>query len=281
MEALMNYAKGILAGIGGVAPGLSGSVLLVIMGLYEKTVNAIGTLFKNFKKNLAFLIPLVLGIGTGVLLFSKIVDSLLTNYEFQTRYLFLGLVVGTLPLLYKEVKKNGYSAKYYLFMAAAFAVGVAIFWMNPNLFPKAESANVAQSLVLGVAYAGSALIPGVDSAAILSALGMYDLWVKSVADLNFSVLIPAAVGLGVGALVISAFMNFLLKRFYTATFSVIFGLFLTVIPSVVQTEGCKLTGAGSVIAAIIWAVVGFAASYYFGDIPGNNAKIKKLLSSKK
>ena len=59
MAFLKNFFKGLIAGIGGIAPGLSGSVLLVILGLYEQTVNAIGTLFKNFKTNIKFLLPLL------------------------------------------------------------------------------------------------------------------------------------------------------------------------------------------------------------------------------
>ena len=45
---MLNFLKGILVGMGGIAPGLSGSVLLVILGLYQKTISAIGTLFKDF-----------------------------------------------------------------------------------------------------------------------------------------------------------------------------------------------------------------------------------------
>ena len=56
---MLNFLKGIIVGIGGIAPGLSGSVLLVILGLYQKTITAIGTLFKDFKKNLLFLIALI------------------------------------------------------------------------------------------------------------------------------------------------------------------------------------------------------------------------------
>ena len=103
MMFLKNFLKGIVAGIGGIAPGLSGSVLLVILGLYEKTVHAVGTLFKNFKENIKFLLPLLAGLGIGILLFSKVVDFLLVNFAFQTRYAFLGLIVGTIPLFYREV----------------------------------------------------------------------------------------------------------------------------------------------------------------------------------
>ena len=67
---MLNFFKGIIVGIGGIAPGLSGSVLLVIFGLYQNTINAIGTLFKDLKKNLLFLVPLFCGFGIGVLLFS-------------------------------------------------------------------------------------------------------------------------------------------------------------------------------------------------------------------
>ena len=98
--------KGIIVGIGGIAPGLSGSVLLVILGLYQKALNAISTLFKNFKKNIAFLIPLIIGFGIGVLIFSKVVDFFLNNFEMQTRFTFLGLVLGTIPLFFKEVVGN-------------------------------------------------------------------------------------------------------------------------------------------------------------------------------
>ena len=101
---MKNFFKGIVVGIGGITPGLSGSVLLVIFGLYQKTVDSIGNLFRNFKKNLLFLIPLVLGMGIGILGFSKIADFFLASFEMQTRVFFLGLVIGTLPLFYKEVK---------------------------------------------------------------------------------------------------------------------------------------------------------------------------------
>src|SRR5699024_1881884 len=95
---MINFLKGIIVGIGGIAPGLSGSVFLVILGLYQKTISAIGTLFKDFKKNVIFLLPLILGFGVGIILFSKVVDFLLANYEMYTRFAFLGLVLGTIPL---------------------------------------------------------------------------------------------------------------------------------------------------------------------------------------
>lgn len=275
MKIIVDFLKGIVVGIGGIAPGLSGSVMLIILGLYEKTINAIGTLFKNFKKNIYFLVPLFLGFGMGVLLFSKIVDFMLENYEFQTRYLFLGLVIGTVPLFYNEVKKKGFSNKYYVLILVSAFFGVFIFYSNNNWFAVVENPNLIQSVMLGVAVAGSSIIPGVDSAVILSALGLYELYVSSLADFNLSILIPAAVGLGGGALLISFFMNWLIKKFYTVTFSVIFGLFLSIIPKVLN-ESCAYNSVSDIILSVILVIIGLIISLYFGDIKGNNEKIKKI-----
>lgn len=270
---MLNFLKGIIVGIGGIAPGLSGSVLLVILGLYHKVINAIGTLFKNFKKNVIFLLPLCLGFGVGVIIFSKIVDFLLENFEMQTRFAFLGLVIGTIPLFYKEVKKEGFSKKYYIFMLVSLILGFVIFGANRELFPKITNPNLLQSVFLGIAVAGSSIIPGVDSAVILSSLGLYELYVGSIADFNLSILIPAGVGLVLGVLVISFLMNKLISKFYTGTFSIIFGLFLSIIPNVLN-ESCVLGFDIQSVISIIIAILGFGVSYFLGDIKGNIKKIK-------
>ena len=277
---MRNFLKGIIVGIGGIAPGLSGSVLLVIFGLYQKTVNAIGTLFKDFKKNMLFLIPLFLGFGIGVIIFSKIVNYFLNNFEMYTRFAFLGLVIGTIPLFYKEVKKEGFDKKYYILIIAAAICGFSLFFVNKDFFPQVTNPNLFQSVILGVAVAGSSIVPGVDSAVILSSLGLYELYVSSLASLNFSILIPAGVGLVVGALVISFIINKLIKRFYTATFSIIFGLFLSIIPNVLN-ESCKIGFNAQSVIAIIIAIIGFGVSYFLGDIKGNIEKSKKLLTKLK
>ncbi|MBQ4542735.1 MAG: DUF368 domain-containing protein [Clostridia bacterium] len=237
------------------------------------------TLFKSFKKNIKFLIPLVLGFAVGVLLFSKVVDFMLTNFEFHTRYLFLGLVIGTVPLFYKEVKKRGFNNKYYLLIVLGAVLGIFLFSLNRNWFPVVTDPNLLQSVLLGVAVAGSSIIPGVDSAVILSALGLYELYVSSLAQLNISIIVPALLGLVVGAVLISSVMHILIKNFYTITFSVIFGLFLSIIPNVLN-QNCAITSVKSLVVALILVVIGFLVSFYFEDVKGNNDKIKKLFKKR-
>lgn len=277
MALLKSFFKGIVVGIGGIAPGLSGSVLLVILGLYEQTVHAVGTIFLDFKKNIKFLLPLLLGFGVGILLFSKAVDYLLESFPFCTRYAFLGLVVGTIPLFYQQVKKQGMKTYHYLVIAAGAVLGFFLFGYHKGLFPPVTEPNLWQSMLLGFAVAGSSIVPGVDSAVILSSLGLYELYVGSLAKLDLPVLLPAAAGLAVGVLLISVLMNVLLKNAYTITFSVIFGLFLSIIPNVL-TEACVLQSAADVCIAVGLAVIGFLISYYLGDIKGGNEKIQRIVA---
>ncbi len=275
---MINFLKGIIVGIGGIAPGLSGSVLLVIFGLYQKTINAMGTLFKNFKKNLLFLVPLFLGFGVGVLIFSKIVDFLLIHYEMYTRFAFLGLVLGTIPAFYHEVKKEGYQKKYYILVGIAFAIGIALFYFNKDLFPTVTNPNLFQSVLLGVAVAGSSIVPGVDSAVILSSLGLYEIYVSSLANLNLYVLIPAGIGLGLGALGISFIMNIFIKKYYTITFSIIFGFFLSIIPNVLN-DSCILGFNIASFVSIILLIIGFSISYFLGNVKENSAKVKQCFKN--
>lgn len=279
---MKNFFKGIAVGIGGMAPGLSGSVLLVVFGLYKQTVDAISHIFKNFKQNLLFLIPLALGMGIGLVGSSKLIDLALSTFEMQTRFLFLGLVLGTLPLLLQEVKKEGFSKKYYIYMAISATLGLLLFSLNTEAFPQLQNPNFLQCVLVGIAVAGSYILPGVDSAVILSTLGFYNIWLTAVGDFNFSMLIPIGIGGVIGVMVFSIAITALLKRFYTATFSIIFGLFISIIPNVLRTETPLPIGLnGTTAVSLIVFLLGLVFSIFFSDLQENMKKVRRLLSGKK
>ena len=267
------FFKGIIVGFGGIAPGLSGSVLLIIFGLYQNTLEALGTILHNFRKNLQFLLPLVAGMFTGVLLFSRLIDYLLAYQEMPTRFCFLGLILGTLPMVWREVKKEGFCAKYYIVVLLAAAAGFAMFTANPDGFPQITVPTLFQCILLGVAVAATAIIPGVDPAVFLSALGFYEMYVGALADLDLTILVPMLFGLALGAMAISFLMSVLFRRFYTATYCVIFGNFLSMIPNMLSAE-CVLSADGRSVLSVALMVTGFAVSFYLGDFQRYNACIR-------
>ena len=271
------FLKGIIVGLGGVAPGLSGSVLLIIFGLYRKTLDALGSLFSDIRKNIRFLLPLVAGMFVGVLLFSKLIDFFLNHYEMPTRFCFLGLILGTVPMVWRELKKEGFSRKYYAVILLAVAAGFGMFTLNPDGFPQVTDPTLSQCIALGVAVAATAIIPGVDPAVFLSTLGFYEMYVGALANFDLGILAPMVAGLALGAVGISFVMSVLFRKFYTASFSVIFGIFLTMIPNMLS-ENCVLGANGESVVSLLVMVVGFLVSWYLGDIPGNGARIKKWFS---
>jgi len=272
-----NYLKGIVAGIGGVSPGLSGSVLLILLGLYHQTLEALGTLLTRFKQNIRFLLPILLGMGTGVLLFSKVIDFCLANHEMPTRFCFLGLILGTIPLFYKEVRKNGFSRRYWLVILGSAALGFWMFNAHPTLFPLVTHPNLPQAIFLGVAVVATAIVPGLDPAVVLSTLGYYECYVRSLANFDISVLAPMVIGVAAGGIGISALMTALFRRFYTATFSVVFGLFLSMIPNMLN-ERCVLGPNPASVLSVILIFLGFGLSFYLGDFHAHNARIRARLS---
>ncbi|MGM9589253.1 MAG: DUF368 domain-containing protein [Faecousia sp.] len=270
------FFKGIIVGLGGVAPGLSGSVLLIIFGLYRQTLDALGTLLQNFRKNMQFLLPLVAGMGLGVLLFSRVIDLCLRDFEVPTRYCFLGLILGTLPMVWKEVRKEGFSPGYYLLILLSSLGGIWFFTLNPNGFPQVTDPTLIQSILLGVAVAATAIIPGVDPAVFLSTLGFYEMYVHALATLDLVILIPMVLGLTMGAVVISYGMSRLFQHFYTATYCVIFGIFLSMIPNML-TSNCTLSMNGQSLAAIVLMILGLTVSFFLGDFRNNLCKLRILI----
>jgi len=277
---MKRFLKGIIVGLGGISPGLSGSVLLIIFGLYQQTLEALGSLLGNFRKNIRFLLPLVAGMLTGVLLFSKLIDFLLAGYEMPTRFCFLGLILGTLPMVWKEVRKEGFSPKYSAVIVLAAIAGTFAFTLNAGFFPQVTDPNLLQSVLLGVAVAATAIIPGVDPAVFLSSLGFYEMYVGALADLNMRILVPMVAGLAVGAMGISFGMGVLFKRFYTAAYSVIFGIFLSMVPNMLN-ESCVLGMNGTSVLSLALVLVGFAVSYYLGDMKAHNARIRSWMIQRK
>ena len=109
MKHLVNFFVGILIGCGAILPGVSSGVFCVIFGIYEKLINSIYNFFKDIKTNLSFLLPIGLGTFVGVVLFGNIIEYLFSRYEIWCRIAFEGLIIGTLPALFKQASSDSFS----------------------------------------------------------------------------------------------------------------------------------------------------------------------------
>jgi putative membrane protein len=94
LSAIYLFIAGIITAIALVLPGISGSFMLLALGLYDVTLKAINSL------NIPLLIPLLLGIGAGTLGTTKLIEKLLQKYPRKTYMLIIGFVAGSLISVY-------------------------------------------------------------------------------------------------------------------------------------------------------------------------------------
>lgn len=111
----LRLVKGMFVGIGGILPGLSGGVLAVIFGIYDKMIRFLKNLTDRFWQNVRYFIPVGIGFVLGILLFSFFVAKAFGAYEAFFTCLFIGFVAGTFPSLYKQAGEHGGLLKIFVF----------------------------------------------------------------------------------------------------------------------------------------------------------------------
>ena len=261
MNFLINYLKGFLIGSGAILPGISSGVLCVILGIYEKLVNIILHFFKDFKKNLRLLFPLLLGGISGILLFSKILNSLFIAFPIPTKFCFIGLILGSLPILIRKANnKNGFRLHYLIFLLSAFFIG--FLFIKLNTFCPSFSAfdiNTVSFIYLflvGFFMSIGVVIPGISSSVILITFGIYNIYLEAIANINFSILIPLGLGLVCGGILFLNIIKYLLNKYYSPTFYAIIGFVIGSILILYSKISFNFEGFISIFLMILGFVVG-------------------------
>ena len=222
---ISNIFKGILIGAGAILPGISSGVLCVIMGIYEKLLDSVLNFFKDIKNNIKYLFPIVLGGIIGIILFSKLLNYLFYHFPIQTKSIFIGLIIGTIPQLLKEVnKKEKYNKKDIIYMIIAMIIGIiTVILENRVNISELRNVSYIYITICGIIMSLGIVVPGVSSTIILMLLGIYPLYLQSVANLYFPVLVPLGIGLIIGSIAVMKITKRLLDSYYTKTFYCIIG----------------------------------------------------------
>lgn len=209
--------------------GISSGVLCVIFGLYEKLVNSVLGIFHDFKKNATFLFPIVIGVAIGFFLFGNLLHYFFLSYEAECKLLFLGLILGSVPALFKEVsKKQKFRLSFLLFTFISFAIGLLLFLLERrmNFVLTPDYTHFSFLFFSGFAMSCGIIIPGVSSTIILLCLGSYSIYLQSVASFYLPVLIPMGLGILCGSIFFLLAIHFLLNHYSSQTYYAIIGFVL-------------------------------------------------------
>lgn len=282
MNFIKTAFKSIFIGVGSIAPGVSGGALAIVFGLYEKIIYSINNLLSDIKTNGTFLMSVGLGAGIGVVIFSSIQLTLIENYEMQAMFVFAGLVVGTLPTLFKKANEKGYSQQFLIPFFITLALGLLFTYLNQTSISDnvqdrdvvMNFKNIMYLFLIGFIMSGSLVIPGISGTVLLFLLGVYGLIINAVASVKdvlllpfgtkqmffeffdkMYILIPLGLGLAVGVIAFSKLMEYLLKEHYSYTYYAILGFVIGSIPELIPGFNFGPTGILSLILFLVSLLV--------------------------
>lgn len=168
---------GIFLGFSIFAPGISGSVVAIAMGVYHDIVRIASNPFKDFKKNMLFLAPILVGAAISAVGFVLGFNRLVDNHQKAIFMLFVGLIAGNLPLITAEVKRYTFKASHLVAGILSFALAIVIVVLSSGGDYYDNGGAVAAPLWLfgvgGLVSGMTALIPGMSVATILIVVGIY------------------------------------------------------------------------------------------------------------
>lgn len=169
------FIAGIVIGIGAIIPGFSGGILAVSMGLYKPTIDAFAGFFKAPKKNLKFLLPLILGGALGFIIFLFLIDKLFASCRTYVIAVFVGLVIGSMPSLFRECNEKGFKKSYPVWSVIGFIVagGLIALGLISNAGAPREITPLL-AVISGAIIMSGVLLPGISISFILLNLGVYE-----------------------------------------------------------------------------------------------------------
>lgn len=227
MRFFRNVLQGIILGAAAIIPGFSGGVLAVMMGIYDKLTEILSNPFRNFKKNVIFLLPLGVGAAIGILFFAHLIQFLFQKYFISVMYTFIGLVGGGIPFVFQKANEQGFRKSYILLFIISFSVILLLKFLEgmiPEVTWKKENLDFPMLFFYGVILGFGSIIPGLTTSFLLIYFGVFDSLIQAVTMLNLKLLLPVGGGFIFCILLTANLIHFLFRRFYGAMYYIVLGL---------------------------------------------------------
>ena len=228
--------QGALIGLFAVLPGISGGVLSVIFGIYKPIMELISNPFANFKTHVPKLFPVILGGAIGFLGVANILAFFLEKYPDPSVCLFIGLITGMLPSLFREAGEQGRSAGSFISMGvcmfAIFAILIGLQMTSVQVVP-----NFGWYIFCGFCLALSVIAPGMSFSTLLMPLGLYTPFVDGIGHFDLGILVPAGIGALVTVICLAKAVNALFDRHYSIAFHGIIGIVIAATVMIIPVSG--------------------------------------------
>ncbi len=266
MEYIKTAIHGMLIGIANAIPGVSGGTMAVVLNIYDKIMYALS--LKNIKENLKFLIPLAIGAVLGIFLLSNVIVAAMENFPMILNFCFIGLVLGSLPAIYKRAKGDKIHNRNWIFFALGLGVMIFMTFVSPDATANkslAEFGGVDASLCIWFAFTGAVgciamILPGLSGSLVLLLFGTYGAIMESIATFNFVMIGATGIGVLLGGIfgikVIKKMLRFHPQALYFAILGLMVGSMIIIWPGFTMNA----QGIAAVIGFVAFTLIAYLTS---------------------
>ncbi len=273
MDFLSRVLKGLIVGVANIIPGVSGGTMAVVIGIYDKLIAAVSNLKKDFKNSVIYLFPIGIGAVLGILLFSHLIKFLLQDYTMPTNIFFLGLILGSIPMIYHKAVKEKVKKSSILPFVVCFGIMILMTFLQGvsdegNTLITTFSIGNAIRLVLSAALAAACMImPGISGSMVMVLLGVYTSVLTAISSINLAVLIPVAVGVLIGLFGGAKGIDYCMKKYEQQTYFAILGLIAGSVLPIVLSAG--YTPGFQTVLSVVTLVAGAGIALWMGKLEKN------------
>ncbi len=267
---MKNLLKGFIIGIGKIIPGVSGAMLAITMGVYDKSIYYINNFKSNKKESVRYLLPLAIGIILSILIFSRIITYTLENYYLPTKLFFIGLIIGGIPSIINKTDKKSHSITVVSFL---LFFSLSMLSINNTYLVKDNIQDIIIFFISGIIEAIGTVVPGVSSTALLMIIGTYNNVILSISNVlninsiiqNIKILIPFIIGTLLGIILTIKLIDYLFKKYNKKVYNFILGVLSSSIVLLIIQSTNKESNILELIVGIILLITGIIISNIFEE----------------
>lgn len=281
MNLFKDILRGVVIGIANAIPGVSGGTMMVSMGIYDKLIYSVTHLFKQPVKSIKTLLPYFIGMAIGIVGLAFAIVAMFEHIPFQTCMLFIGLILGGVPILTGHLKGVRFNLSHVVVFLIFFGsiILLQIFGgQGSDVALTVTPISLFKLVLVGIVAAATMVIPGVSGSMMLMTMGYYYPVIGSVKDFITAlvafdvpkiihicmILIPFGIGVVVGIFAVAKLIEMLMDKYEALTYCGIMGL--VVASPVVILMSVPLAGMSvvTVLTGVVTFVVGVVIALCLG-----------------
>lgn len=260
LQAILWIVQGFIVGVGAILPGVSGGTLCYAFGIYDQILDVLSNPIKGIKKHWLMLIFVGLGGALGFVGFAGVTNLLLQWNEAVVLCVFVGLIAGTLPDIWKDAGKQGRGKGSWIALAVSFVAISALFYIFKNIWQITIQPNTVGWVLCGLLWGLSFIIPGFSSSTLLLFFGIYEKMSEGISHLDLAVLIPLGAAMLATLLLLSKVMKLVFEKFFAIASHCVLGF---VVATTIMILPSFNTSFGNVAIYLLCIVLGGVASFGF------------------